>query len=229
MNSRSHFAPGRLVPPLSTPGGRDGAARLWQETRCYFWAQPQLQVTFAKSFPRFVLSLPPQLSEAIPRALPEGCSPAQSCRWRSGCLPAPCPAFGWGGGGGGKAVSFWGEPHPATSLFFTPFLFRDGEEQKNHTEISPRKGNKYYTGEPWGFPQRALQDVSFPPSFPKPSAEQANLTKCPTLNPTPAATCAGPRLVWPPPHQLERGCPFRLAAAPNCSFFSPKAGRQMGF
>lgn len=27
--------------------------------------------------------------------------------------------------------------------FFTPFLFRDGEERKNCTEISPRKGDKY--------------------------------------------------------------------------------------
>jgi len=75
----------------------------WQETRCYSWAWPQLQVTFAKSFPCFVLSLPPQLSEASPRALPEGCSPARrlpvELRMEKRMSLSPCSARvgGWEG------------------------------------------------------------------------------------------------------------------------------------
>ena len=75
-----------------------GRGRGWQKTRCYSWAWPQLQVTFAKSFPCFVLSLPPQLSKASPWALQEGCSPTHwlpaELRMEKRMSPSPCSAFG---------------------------------------------------------------------------------------------------------------------------------------
>lgn len=77
-------------------------------SRCWSWARPQLQVTFAGSFPFFVQWLPPRLKEAKPRALPQGCSRAREERTSRG----PHVALGGRQGGGSFLLGASGPPWP---------------------------------------------------------------------------------------------------------------------
>lgn len=169
---------------------------------CYSRAQPQLQVTFAKSFPCFVLSLPPQLSEAGRRALPEGCSPARQLpaelRMEKRMSPSPGPAFGWEGRFLLEGVSSVHLP------FFFLCLCFSGMERNRTTTLEDRQGKEINRmPENWRGSPKSPARLSLLPTTSQTTCRTGQPHQVPRVEPTPdmpgdtfppapAPTSAGP-------------------------------------